>query len=155
MLCRRASRSKIAAGRAGSAPFEDTLSPRTTFLSRMIGLYCVLIALSMVTHKQATERTMNALINNPPLLFIVALLAMAAGIAIVLTHNVWSGGALPIIITLVGWLSLFKGLTFLFLPPDAAVNYFAALHYEQLFYLYAAIDLILGAYLTYSGFRSH
>lgn len=121
----------------------------------MIGLYCVLIALSMVTHKQATERTMNALINNPPLLFIVALLAMAAGIAIVLTHNVWSGGALPIIITLVGWLSLFKGLTFLFLPPDAAVNYFAALHYEQLFYLYAAIDLILGAYLTYSGFRSH
>jgi hypothetical protein len=56
--------------------------------------------------------------------------------------------------TLVGWISLIKGLIFMFLSLDAAVNYFAALHYERFFYVYAGIDLILSAYLVYAGFRS-
>ena len=28
------------------------------------------------------------------------------------------------------------------------------LHYRQLFYLYTAISLVLGVYLTYGGFKS-
>jgi hypothetical protein len=99
-------------------------------------------------------RMMNALINNAPLMLLVAILAIVAGLAIILSHNVWSGGPLPIIVTLVGWIPLIKGLIFLFLSPDAAVNYFAALHYERFFYVYAGIDLILSAYLVYAGFRS-
>jgi hypothetical protein len=38
--------------------------------------------------------------------------------------------------------------------PAGAVGLFTGLHFEQLFYLYLAILLILGVYLTYSGFRS-
>ena len=30
------------------------MSPRTLFLSRPIGLYCILVALSMITRRQAT-----------------------------------------------------------------------------------------------------
>ena len=30
------------------------MSPRTLFLSRLIGLYCILVALSMMTRRQAT-----------------------------------------------------------------------------------------------------
>jgi hypothetical protein len=26
-----------------------------------------------------------------------------AGLAVVVAHNVWSGGALPVVVTLVGW----------------------------------------------------
>jgi hypothetical protein len=50
--------------------------------------------------------------------------------------------------------SLLRGLLLLFLSPAAAVGLFAELHFEQLFYLYAAISLILGVYLTYGGFSS-
>ena len=62
------------------------------------------------------------------------------------------------IVTLVGWLTLIKGLFFLFLPPEMEAGLFLRqLHYQQLSYLYAAISLILGVYLTYGGFkpRSH
>ena len=69
----------------------------------------------------------------------------------ILGHNVWSGGALPVIVTLIGWLALIKGLLLLFLSPEAVLG---GLQYEQLFYMYAAIALILGVYLTYAGFRS-
>ncbi len=130
------------------------MSPRTTFLGRLIGLYCVLCSLSMISHRQATAATANALIHNPPMLFIVAVITLVAGLALILGHNVWSGGVLPFIVTLVGWITLIKGLLFLFLSPEAAVGFFQDVHYEQLFYLYAAISLILGVYLTYAAFRS-
>jgi hypothetical protein len=73
----------------------------------------------------------------------------------VLAHNIWSGGALVVVVTLVGWITLIKSLFFLFQPPDMQARLFLGqLHYRQLFYLYAAISLVLGVYLTYSGFRS-
>jgi hypothetical protein len=82
-------------------------------------------------------------------------ITLVAGLAMILGHNVWSGGVLPVVVTLVGWLTLIKSLLFLFLSPEAAVGFsLEGLHYEQLFYLYAAISLILGAYLTSGGFRS-
>lgn len=131
------------------------MSTRTIFLSRLLGLYFLLIALSMVTHKQVTIDMVVALVHNAPLLFFMGIVIVAAGLAIVLTHNIWSGGALPITVTILGWLALLKGLFFLFLPPAAASDfYLVTLHYAQYFYFYASFTLVLGAYLTYSGFAS-
>jgi hypothetical protein len=124
------------------------MPPHTKFLSRLIGLYSILIPLSMAAHKQATVEMLTALMHNPPMLFMVGLMAVATGLALVLGHNVWSGGALPVIVTLIGWVTLTKGLLLLFLSPDAASGFFlGGLHYEQLFYVYAAISILLGACL--------
>jgi hypothetical protein len=134
---------------------EGTMSPRTLFLSRLIGLYCILIALSMITRKQATLQSVTAVLRDPAMIFVVGAITLIAGLAMVLAHNIWSGGALAVIVTLVGWVTLIKSLSFLFLPPEAEAEFFLQwLHYQELFYLYGAISLGLGMYLTYRGFRS-
>jgi len=131
------------------------MSSRTVFLSRLIGLYCFLAALSMMIRKQTIIETVKALLHDSPLMFIVGILTLAAGLAMVIAHNVWSGGAPTVIVTLVGWLTLAKGLLFLFLPPEAEADLFLSrLHYERLFYVYMAISLVIGIYMTYEGFRS-
>jgi hypothetical protein len=129
------------------------MSPRTIYLGRLIGLYCVLLALAMVSHKQATVETIIALMHDAPVLLFASIVAMAAGLAIVLGHNVWSGGMLPVVVTLVGWISLIKGVILLFLPPAGALAYFEALRYGQFFYAYMSVTLIIGIYLTFSSFR--
>ena len=131
------------------------MSPRTLFLSRLIGLYCILVGLSMMTHSQATVETVTALLQNPSMTLILGVITLAAGLAMVLAHNIWAGGTLVVVVTLVGWMALVKSLFFLFLPPEMETRLFLQqLHYQQLFYLYAAISLALGVYLTYGGFRS-
>jgi len=130
------------------------MSPRTTFLSRLLGLYLILISLAMAAHKQATVESITAMMHNPPVLLVTRVIAVAAGLAMVLGHNVWSGGVLPVVVTLTGWLMLIKGSLLLFLSPAAASGVFlAGLHYEQFFYGYMGITLVLGIYLTYGGFR--
>jgi len=131
------------------------MSPRTLFLSRLIGLYCILVALSMITRRQATVDTVTALLQNPSMMLILGAITLIAGLAMVLAHNIWSGGALVVIVTLVGWITLIKSLSFLFLPPEMEARLFLEqLHYRQLFYMYTAFSLVLGVYLTYGGFKS-
>jgi hypothetical protein len=131
------------------------MSARTSFLARLIGLYCIFVSIAMGINKESTVQTVLTLVHNGPLVFIFGLIVVAAGLAIILSHNVWTGGALPVIVTLVGWSALVKGLLFLFLPPPAAVGIvYWGTAYEQYYYVDVAVAFILGAYLTYAGFRS-
>jgi len=107
----------------------------------------------MLFHKEATVTASNLLIHNPAALFLGALIALMIGLAMVLAHNVWFGGLDAILVTLFGWVALIKGSILLFLPPQGADRYFAALHFEQRFYQYAVVMVVLGAYLTYEGFK--
>jgi hypothetical protein len=131
------------------------MSPHTIFLSKLIGLYCILLALSMIIYRQATVDSVTALLHNPSMMLVLGVIALVAGLAMVLTHNIWSGGALVVIVTLVGWVILIKGLLLLFLPPEMEAEFFLrGLHYQQLFYVYMGIFLVLGIYMTYGGFSS-
>jgi len=131
------------------------MSPRTHFPSKLIGLYCIFAALSMMTRRQATLETVTTLLQNPSMMLILGVITLVAGLAMVLAHNIWSGGTLPVIVTLIGWITLIKSLLFLFLPPEMDAGLFLRqLHYQQLFYLYGAISLVFGTYLTYKGFTA-
>ena len=131
------------------------MSPRTIFLSRLFGLYCLIVVPAMVLNKEATVAKVTALMQDPPVMLVLGVFTLIAGLAMVLGHNVWSGGAAPVLVTLLGWSTLAKGALFLFLPPGLEPRFFLEqLHYAQLFYLYMAITLALGLYLTYAGFAA-
>jgi len=111
------------------------------------------IAIAMFAQAQATVEIMKAIIQDRPLLFICGLVGVTAGLAIVLAHNVWSGGVLPILVTLFGWVSLIKGMLLLVLSPETESRVFIVGNgYEQHPNLFAAFALLLGAYMTYLGF---
>ena len=129
------------------------MSERTRFLARLIGLYCLLAALVMFAERDAWVVAVTRLLHDPALMLLLGMLVVAAGLALVLAHNVWSGGALPVLVTVIGWLTLLKGLMFWLLPPEAAAAlYLGRLHYAQLFYLYAGLSGVIGLYLTVAGF---
>ena len=127
------------------------MSSRTTFLGRLLGFLSILVALSMLAHKQTTVEIIKTLADSPPALFAVGLIAIAAGLAMILGHNVWSGGALPVIVTLIGWWSLVKGLLCLFLPQEMLAGLLGGPSYERYFYVSPAISLVLGLYLVYAS----
>jgi vacuolar-type H+-ATPase subunit I/STV1 len=126
---------------------------RTAFIARLIGLYCLIAALVMAFERDAWLAAITALTSAAPLMLLLGLMVVAAGLALVLAHNVWSGGVLPVAVTVIGWLTLLKGLMFWVLPPGAAADfYLTRLHYAGLFYVYCALAFAIGLYLTVAGF---
>ena len=107
---------------------------RTLFLSRLIGLYCLLIGLTMTSHRQLTLEAVAALFQNPSLTLLLGLTTLGASLGIVLSHNLWWSGRLALMITLIGWLALIKSLLFLFLNPTMESRFLLELlHYQQFF----------------------
>jgi hypothetical protein len=130
------------------------MSERTRFLARLIGLYCLLAALMMLAQRDVMIGSVTQLVHEPALTLLLGVLIVAAGLALVLGHNLWSGGARPVVVTVIGWLTLLKGLI-LWLPPGAAASfYLERLHFADLYYLYCGVTLALGLYLTIGGFRA-
>src|ERR1700733_13444919 len=128
---------------------------RTSFLGRLFGVYFILFAAIMFLRKQAILDGITGALSNPGIMLTFGVILLFAGLAMVLGHNLWSGGVLPVVVTLIGYLTALKGLLILLLPPDTGTEaYLRALHYEQYFYVYAAFTLCLGLCLTILSFRA-
>lgn len=123
------------------------MSMRTTYLSRLLGCYSIMVGLAMMVHKQAMVEMMKELATSSAAIYAVGLIAIAVGLAMVLGHNVWQGGALPVVVTLIGWWSLIKGLLCLFLPQSAIAGLLGGSRYEQYYYVTPAISLLAGIFL--------
>ena len=131
------------------------MKPLTVYLGRLLGLFTLITSFWLLTERQNTLSTIPALLGDRPAMVIFAIIALASGLAIVLAHNIWSGGVLPILVTLIGWVMLIRGVLFLFLPPEATLRILAAMQFERFFYIYLVIPFLLGIYLTYLAFTAH
>ena len=127
------------------------MSRLTVFLARSIGLFTVLlIAAFLVRGSTAIETT----VANGPVMLAYAIISLALGIAMVVGHNVWSGGVLPVVITLLGWLILAKALLLLLVSPQSLSRLLGQMGYSEHYALYLAPALILGLYLAWAGFTA-
>ncbi len=131
------------------------MKPLSVYLGRLLGLFTLITSFWLLTERQNTLSTIPALLGDRPAMVIFAIIALAGGLAIVLAHNIWSGGVLPILVTLIGWVMLIRGVLFLFLPPEATLRILAATQFERFFYIYLAIPFVLGLYLSYLAFTAH
>jgi hypothetical protein len=127
---------------------------RTVFLGRLAGLYCLVLAVAMLLRRQETLDLFTAFVRSPVAIYLTGIFALILGLAMILGHNYWSGGALRVIVTLVGWAALVKSMLLLLLPAGMIAMYLQVFHLARLYYGYTALFFALGAYLTYAGFRA-
>lgn len=130
------------------------MSALTVFLGKLIGVYCLIVALTMIANRRTTVDAVNDLIRDPPLVLLSGVIAVAVGLGVVIGHNIWSGGALPVVVTLVGWASVIKGIALMALPQGQMAKLYKALRYERFYLANVNVTLALGLYLTIAAFSA-
>jgi len=110
------------------------------------------IALALLANRRAMMAVIREVLDNRAVLFVLGLISMFVGLLIVLTHNVWSGSALDVLVTLIGWLFILRGALIFFLPHGMIRKLFNAIKFAQTYYVIAIIALIVGIYLAWNGF---
>jgi len=78
------------------------------FLAALIGPVMLIAAIGILLDPVSNRAMSLAFLDSPPLIFLSGVLAMAAGLAIVLYHNVWTADW-RVIITLFGWAGTIGG----------------------------------------------
>ncbi|HYM03731.1 MAG TPA: hypothetical protein VET85_12345 [Stellaceae bacterium] len=127
------------------------MSPLTIFLAKLLGLYCIVVALAMMARKESALAAVNSVVRNPPLLLLAAVIGLAIGLAMIIGHEIWSGGLLPVVVTLLGWIITIRSAALLAFSPDTIEAFYDTLRYEERFHIYMGGTLILGLYLAIAG----
>jgi hypothetical protein len=130
---------------------EVTMSPLTRYLSRLLGVFLLVTAVSEWTQPGLLTVVAPAMVDQPGLLWVSGMLTFAAGLAIVLGHNVW-GDPSAAVVSLLGWMMTIKGAGLLLVPAAGWTAMLAAIHYPSHSSVYTIIPALSGAYLTYAGF---
>jgi hypothetical protein len=89
------------------------------FLARLIGPLLVVIGAGLLVNRDNYRTLAREFLDSPALIYIAGLIAFVAGLSFVLTHNVWVLGW-PLVITLLGWLTLIGGIVRIVFPRATA-----------------------------------
>lgn len=119
-------------------------------LARLIGPLFVVVSIGFFVNREHYTRMTETFLKNAELYYFSGALAFIAGIAIITFHNLWVTDW-RIVITVIGWLSLTKGLVRI-LFPNIGAKYSTNLQDSPLFRILAFLLLIFGGWLTYMGF---
>lgn len=128
------------------------MQSKTLFLARLIGVFAILEAGWMILRRDEALGLIHVVIQDRGLSFSWGVFTTAAGLAVVIGHNVWRGGLLPVVVTLVGWILLIKGAALQILMPAVWDRLLAAVHFEADYDAFLAVPLVLGLYLAIAGF---
>jgi len=106
----------------------------------------------MLANRKRTIATLDEMARSGPWMLFSGMVATAAGLAVVLGHNVWNGGMLPIVVTLVGWAALMKGITLLLVPPERMADAYKGIGFERYFFAWMVVVLTMGLWMTAAAF---
>ena len=87
----------------------------SVFLAKFLGLYFIIACGSVLVRRERILVTMEQWMENSALMMLGGMLATTFGLLILLFHNVWSLDW-RILITLIGWISLAKGVSLFYFP---------------------------------------
>jgi len=130
---------------------EEIAMDVSIFLARVLGLYFIIVCLAVLFRFKEIRKTFDEMVSNKANVFFAAFLSLVIGILIVVSHPifVWDW---RLLITLIGYLSLLKGICLLFFPEKMLVFKRAIMSKQHVYYTIIIIFLLIGAYLAYHGF---
>ncbi len=126
----------------------------TIFLGKLLGLYLIAISAGMIANRRRSLATFDEMAQSEPWMLFSGMVATAVGLALVLAHNVWAGGALAIAVTLVGWVALLKGIALLLIPPTIMTRTYRSAGIARYFHVWIGAVLLVGLWMTAMAFTA-
>ncbi len=123
----------------------------TTFvLARICGVMCLLIGLS-VMNKNYMTGIVNELENSKALFWFIGFAAALLGVIMLAFYSTWNAHW-PVLLTILGWLALLKGLAIMLFPSSLGHSLYRKFKTSGIITFSGVIALIVGIILLYKGF---
>ncbi len=121
------------------------------FLARIIGPLFLVVGAGVMLNAKHYATMAHHFLKNSELYYFSGAISLVVGLAIVLNHNLWTPDW-RVVITILGWMSILKGVLRILLPKTGAEASERFLNSTWEVKLSSIPILILGAWLTYEGF---
>jgi hypothetical protein len=121
-------------------------------IAALLGPTLIATAVSLLANLDISQTLIEGLSQSPALIMIAGYAAFVPGLAIVYFHNRWTNGW-PVLVTVMGWLSLVAGLLRMVFPTQlAAMATKIAPAAAGVFPVFAVVFLLIGGFLSFKAF---
>jgi threonine/homoserine/homoserine lactone efflux protein len=120
------------------------------FLAKVIGLVSVISTVAILLRYKQSLALEQAAARIPGMTYLSGFVFLLLGVLLVVSHSVWVWDW-PIVITIIGWLVLLKGMGRIFFP-DAVGRMIERKQKNQKFILGEVAVFLVGLYLLYYSF---
>jgi len=126
---------------------------RSIFLAKLIGPLLMAIGLALIINADTFRLMAADFLKSYALIYIAGLLALTAGLAIVNTHNEWTGDW-RVVITILGWLCVIGGIVRIVFPRAVETLGASMIATTSTSWIIGegVVFLALGAWLSFMGY---
>ncbi|MGA9826377.1 MAG: hypothetical protein WBQ53_16305 [Methylocystis sp.] len=127
------------------------MSPLTLFLAKLLGAVLITMAAVLAARGSTLAQTARRMISDPGAVMLAGSIRIGLGLSIMIGHDVWTGGVLPVAVTLFGWALYFSGLLLLFASPERMIAMVDGMRLERNLPVYALGVGLVGLYFLGAG----
>ncbi len=121
------------------------------FLARLMGPVMLLAGIGILINQKHYRAMATQFVKSLPLFYMISIIGMVAGTAVVLFHNLWVADW-RVLITLLAWAHLLRG-AFSLIAPEPAMDFGArSLRNPNTIMISALVACVIGAILVYFGY---
>ncbi len=128
----------------------DAEAATTRFCARVIGPLLLIIGAAVLIRFDDLVLMIPAILQDSPLAFITGIFTLIAGMVLFAAHHHF-GSAAAIVITILGGLTIVRGVSLLFAPDLIASFANTVLTSGAAVQIAGGVTLLLGAWLTFAG----
>jgi hypothetical protein len=128
-----------------------TIVATSYFLAKLIGPIALVAAIGFLANRAAYRAMAQEFLRSPALIYLSGLLTMTAGVAVVLSHNLWVADW-RVLITIFGWLATIGGAFRIAFPQQTKTFGETMLDKPVAMTVGGAAWLGLGALLCFFGY---
>lgn len=125
----------------------------SVFLAEFLGFYILVVSVVFLIKYESFMSFARDFAEDTSLRYTVALVELAAGIGIVISHNVWELGYKGVV-TALGWLLLLEAVFHLIASDEQESRVIESLDGDLSWIVYGVISVFLGVYLLTLGFTA-
>ena len=127
------------------------MDPLSIFFAQLFGLYFIIAGAIILFRRKSLIPAVAEFGQDRALVLVVALVELIAGLAIVISHSIWTPDWRGII-SLVGWIMLAESVFYLSLPLSGMRRIVRMFNTNRWYISGGFISIVLGLYLAGVGF---
>ena len=123
----------------------------SNYFAEIWGISLTVACLALLI-KESHLKNLFAKLETETNLFCMGITSFVIGLSMVLSHNIWIKNWQGVV-TLIGWISLIKGLSMLFMP-EKTKTWIKMMEGKQWLPIALVVGVFIGLTLTYYGFTA-
>lgn len=116
-------------------------------VSKILGIYLVISGLFLILKTKTVPHLLKDFFGNQAIVFLTGVILIFLSSIFIIQYNVWDG-TWKTLITIFAWLTLLKGITYIFFPKSLD---WMIKKSDKMFKLWGVVSLIVGVYLYFLG----